>query len=115
MAKGVGVVSEVTLVFRKEGLEELMVRSLRLDDSPPNLREWDAIVQKIKHPKHEVSVALVGKYIGLKESYKSLGEALVHGGIDHETRVTVHWIESQEIERRGTGPVRLGAARHLHA
>ncbi|MGH7167284.1 MAG: CTP synthase, partial [Nitrospiraceae bacterium] len=45
------------------------------------------------------------KYVGLKESYKSLGEALVHGGIDHETRVTVHWIESEEIERRGTEPV----------
>jgi len=104
-AKDVETVYEVPIVFRKEGLDELIVRSLRLDASPPNLREWDAIVQKIKHPKHEVSVALVGKYIGLKESYKSLGEALVHGGIDHETRVTVHWIESEEIERRGTEPV----------
>jgi len=73
-------------------------------DSRPvrNLREWDALVQKIKHPKHEVSIALVGKYVGLKESYKSLAEALVHGGIDHETRVLIHWIESEEIERLGT-------------
>src|SRR5881396_1583033 len=68
-AKDVETVYEVPIVFRKEGLDELIVRSLRLDASPPNLREWDAIVQKIKHPKHEVSVALVGKYIGLKESY----------------------------------------------
>jgi CTP synthase len=104
-AKDVETVYEVPIVFRKEGLDELLVRSLRLDASPPNLREWDAIVQKIKHPKHEVSVALVGKYVGLKESYKSLVEALVHGGIDHETRVTVHWIESEELERRGTEPV----------
>jgi CTP synthase len=59
------------------------------------------MVQKIKHPKHEVSVSLVGKYVGLKESYKSLAEALVHGGIDHETRVNIHWVESEEIERRG--------------
>jgi CTP synthase len=92
-------------VFRKEGLDELIVRFLHLRTGPPNLRDWDAMVQKIKHPKHEIAVALVGKYIGLKESYKSLAEALVHGGIDHETRVAIHWIESEEIER--LGPERL--------
>jgi len=101
-AKDVETVYEVPIVFRKEGLDELIVRLLRLETGPPNLREWDALVQKIKHPKHEVSIALVGKYVGLKESYKSLAEALVHGGIDHETRVLIHWIESEEIERLGT-------------
>ncbi|MFM8540233.1 MAG: CTP synthase [Nitrospira sp.] len=100
-AKDVETVYEVPIVFRKEGLDELIVRQLKLETAPPNLREWDAIVQKIKRPKHEVSVALVGKYVGLKESYKSLSEALVHGGVDHETRVNVHWIESEEIERKG--------------
>lgn len=101
-AKDVETVYEVPIVFRKEGLDDLIVRLLHLDTGPPNLREWDAMVQKIKHPKHEISVALVGKYIGLKESYKSLAEALVHGGIDHETRVNIHWLESEEIERQGT-------------
>jgi len=101
-AKDVETVYEVPIVFRKEGLDELIVRLLHLETGPPNLREWDAMVQKIKHPKHEISVALVGKYIGLKESYKSLAEALVHGGIDHETRVNIHWLESEEIERQGT-------------
>jgi CTP synthase len=101
-AKDVETVYEVPIVFRKEGLDELIVRLLHLDTGPPNLREWDAMVQKIKHPKHEISVALVGKYIGLKESYKSLAEALVHVGIDHETRVNIHWLESEEIERQGT-------------
>jgi CTP synthase len=101
-AKDVETVYEVPIVFRKEGLDELIVRLLHLDTGPPNLREWDAMVQKIKHPKHEISVALVGKYVGLKESYKSLAEALVHGGIDHETRVNIHWLESEEIERQGT-------------
>ena len=104
-AKDVETVYEVPIVFRKEGLDELIVRLLHLDTGPPNLREWDAMVQKIKHPKHEISVALVGKYIGLKESYKSLAEALVHGGIDHETRVNIHWLESEEIERQGTARV----------
>jgi CTP synthase len=101
-AKDVETVYEVPIVFRKEGLDELIVRMLRLDTGPPNLREWDAMVQKIKHPKHEVSVALVGKYAGLKECYKSLAEALVHGGIDHETQVNIHWLESEDIERQGT-------------
>jgi CTP synthase len=101
-AKDVETVYEVPIVFRKEGLDELIVRMLHLDTGPPNLREWDAMVQKIKHPKHEISVALVGKYAGLKECYKSLAEALVHGGIDHETRVNVHWLESEDIERQGT-------------
>jgi hypothetical protein len=60
------------------------------------------MVQKIKHPKHEISIALVGKYAGLKECYKSLAEALVHGGIDHETKVNITWIESEDVERQGT-------------
>jgi CTP synthase len=101
-AKDVDTIYEVPIVFRKEGLDELIVRQLQLKTGPPNLREWDAMVQKIKYPKHEVSVALVGKYAGLKECYKSLSESLVHGGIDHETRVNIQWIESEEIERQGT-------------
>ncbi|WP_447976784.1 CTP synthase [Candidatus Nitrospira bockiana] len=101
-AKDVETVYEVPIVFRKEGLDELIVRQLHLETGPPNLREWDAMVQKIKHPKHEITVALVGKYIGLKESYKSLTEALIHGGIDHETRVSIHWLESEDVERQGT-------------
>ena len=100
-AKDVETIYEVPIVFRKEGLDELIVRQLKLETGPPNLREWDAMVQKIKRPKHEISVALVGKYVGLKESYKSLAEALVHGGVDHETRVNINWIESEEVERRG--------------
>ena len=112
-AKDVETMYEVPIVFRKEGLDELIVRLLHLDTGPPNLREWDAMVQKIKHPKHEISVALVGKYIGLKESYKSLAEALVHGGIDHETRVNIHWIESEEIERQGTERHAARSGRHF--
>src|SRR5207248_11625680 len=95
-------IDEVPIVFRREGLDELIVRQLQLKAGPPNRREWDAMVQKIKYPKHDVSVALVGKYAGLKECYKSLAESLGHGGIDHETRVNVQWIASEETERQGT-------------
>jgi CTP synthase len=104
-AKDVETVYEVPVVLRKEGLDELIVRSLRLDTGPPNLRGWDAQVQKIKRPKHEVTIALVGKYAESKESYKSLSEALVHGGLHDEAGVRIHWIESGEIEK--LGPDRL--------
>ncbi len=104
-AKDVETVYEVPIVFRKEGLDELIVSLLHLDTGPPNLREWDAMVQKLKYPKHEVVIALVGKYVGLKESYKSLTEALVHGGIDHETRIHIQWVESEDVERLGTQQV----------
>ena len=104
-AKDVETVYEVPVVLRKEGLDELIVRSLRLDTGPPNLRDWDALVQKIKRPKHEVTIALVGKYAESKESYKSLSEALIHGGLQDEAGVRIHWIESGEIEK--VGPDRL--------
>ncbi len=100
-AKNVDTIYEVPIVFRKEGLDELIVRSLRLESGPPNLREWDAMVQRLKRPTHEVTISMVGKYMGSKESYKSLSEALVHGGLANDAGVTIHWIESEEVERFG--------------
>src|SRR6266581_751681 len=78
-AKDVDTPYEVPLVFHKEGLDRLIVEQLRLQLGEPDLREWDSLVQRIKYPQHEATIALVGKYVGLKESYKSLTEALVHG------------------------------------
>jgi CTP synthase len=100
-AKDVDTIYEVPLVFHKEGLDQLIVDRLNLGLGEPDLREWDALVQRIKHPEHEITVALVGKYVGLKESYKSLTEALVHGGIGTGTRTIIRWVESEEIERLG--------------
>ena len=100
-AKDVETVYEVPIVLRKEGLDELIVRSLRLETGPPNLRDWDALVQRIKRPKHEVTIALVGKYVESKESYKSLSEALIHGGLHDETGIRIQWVESGEIEKAG--------------
>ncbi len=104
-AKDVETIYEVPVVLRKEGLDELIVRSLRLETRPPNLRDWDILVQKIKRPRHEVTIGLVGKYVESKESYKSLSEALVHGGLRDETGIKIQWIESGEIESQG--PERL--------
>lgn len=100
-AKDVDSIYEVPIILRKEGLDELIVRSLRLETRPPNLRNWDSLVQKIKRPRHEVSIALVGKYIDSRESYKSVSEALVHGGLRDETGIRIQWVESSEIEKDG--------------
>jgi CTP synthase len=104
-AKDVDSIYEVPIILRKEGLDELIVRSLRLETRPPNLRDWDILVQKIKRPRHEVTIALVGKYVESRESYKSVSEALIHGGLRDETGVNIHWVESGEIEK--DGPERL--------
>ncbi len=101
-AKNVSTIYEVPIVLRKEGLDELIVRLLRLEAGSPNLREWDAMVQKIRRPTHEVTIAMVGKYIGSKESYKSLSEALIHGGLSNDTGVKIQWIESEDIDRLGS-------------
>jgi CTP synthase len=95
----------VITALRKEGLDELIVRLLRLETGPPNLRDWDELVQKIKRPRHEVTIALVGKYVQSRESYKSLSESLVHGGLRDETSIKIQWVESGEIEKNG--PERL--------
>ena len=104
-AKDVDTPYEVPLVFHKEGLDRLIVEHLHLDLKEPDLREWDSLVQRITHPEHEVRIALVGKYVGLKESYKSLTEALVHGGLPTATRPLIEWVDAEEIERRGADPV----------
>ena len=104
-AKDVDTIYEVPLVFHKEGLDRLIVDHLHLQLQEPDLREWDSLVQRITHPEHEIIVALVGKYVGLKESYKSLTEALVHGGIGTSTRPIIRWVESEDIEQRGADRV----------
>jgi CTP synthase len=100
-AKDVESTYEVPLVFHKEGLDDLIANHLHLQLQEPDLREWDRMVQRITHPEHEITVALVGKYVGLKESYKSLTEALVHGGIRSGTRTIIRWVEAEDIEQRG--------------
>ena len=100
-AKDVEWVYEVPLVFRQEGLDERIVEKLHMWTGAPNLRKWHRIVQVLKNPKDSVRIAIVGKYMDLKESYKSLMEALVHGGIANEAKVDLDWIEAEGIEQHG--------------
>ncbi len=97
----VETIYEVPRAFHEERLDELVVKKLGLDTREPDLSKWEEVVKKIKEPENEVTIAMVGKYIGLKDSYKSLIEALIHGGIANNARVNLHWVDSEEIEVKG--------------
>jgi CTP synthase len=100
-AKDVESIYEVPLAFHQEGLDELILRQLRLKGKKPVLGPWKELLKRIRHPKHTTRIALVGKYIELKESYKSLCEALTHGGLPHHCGVEVLWVDAEEIEQKG--------------
>ncbi len=100
-AKDVETIYEVPLVFHAEGLDEFVVRRLKIDARKPDLEAWEALVRRLKHPSRTVRVALVGKYVELKESYKSLTEALTHGGLANDARVEIRWIDSERVAREG--------------
>jgi CTP synthase len=100
-ARDVETIYEVPIVLHNEGLDYFIGKRLNLNLHQPDLTLWEDIVRKIKEPKHEVTIAIVGKYTGLKDSYKSLIEALTHGGIANDARVNLQWIDSEEIEVQG--------------
>ena len=92
---------ELPIRLHEEGLDDKVAELLNIWSRAPRLSEWERIVEKIKSPSRSVTIGFVGKYVQLVESYKSLNEALVHGGIANDCRVTVRHIDSEEVERRG--------------
>jgi CTP synthase len=100
-ARDVDTIYEVPLMLHSEGLDHLISKKFNLNPNEPAISIWKDIVRKIKEPKHEVTIAIAGKYTGLKDSYKSLMEALIHGGIANDARVNLQWIDSEEIEAQG--------------
>jgi len=100
-AMDVQSIYQVPLSLHKEGITSIITRKLGLPGEEPVLDRWKDIVQKILHPKGEVDIAIVGKYIDLKDAYKSLTEALVHGGIGNNVRVNLQWVDAEEIEKDG--------------
>jgi CTP synthase len=99
-AKDVETVYEVPLVLSAEGLDDEIVRMLRLPETPRRMDDWEALVDRVRHPMDEVSIAVVGKYVALEDAYKSLREALIHGGLAHNLRTRIHWIEAESFEGR---------------
>ena len=104
-AKNVETVYEVPIVFHQEGLDEKIVEKLNIWTGRPNLKGWERVIKKIKYPRFETLIAVVGKYVGLVESYKSLTEALIHGGIANDARVNLKYVDSEQVDKEG--PERL--------
>jgi CTP synthase len=102
-AKDVDCIYEVPLIFHREGVDQKIVDLLNIWTGRPHLEAWVDVVEKIKNPTHEVCIAIVGKYINLTDSYKSLNEALIHGGIANNCRVILRFVDSEKIEREGIG------------
>ena len=92
---------QIPLLYKEQGVDELVVKHLKLDCPPADLSEWERVVERKANPTGEVTIALVGKYIDLTESYKSLSEALVHAGIATLTRVNINYIDAERIEEEG--------------
>ncbi|MDO9111815.1 MAG: CTP synthase [Desulfatirhabdiaceae bacterium] len=97
-AKDVSCIYEVPLNFHKEGLDNKIVELLHIWTRAPRLENWEELIRKFKEPKHEVTIAIVGKYVNLTESYKSLNEALYHGGIPNDSRVNLMFIDSETLD-----------------
>lgn len=92
---------KIPAMMHAQGLDDIVAAQLRLDLPPANLSEWKAVVAAKQNPDSEVNIALVGKYVDFRDSYISLSEALLHGGIHTRTRVNIHYIESQDVEAKG--------------
>jgi CTP synthase len=92
---------KVPRLFHEQGLDGIVTRKFGLDVKEADLSEWDAVVDAMEHPKDEVNIAMVGKYIDLADSYKSLSEALVHAGIHTRTRIHINYVDSESIEHTG--------------
>ncbi len=96
-AKDVASVYEVPLVFAAQGVDDMVVQMLKLDAGPRDLTHWNEMLHRMKNPSGEVRIGLVGKYVEYEDSYKSLKEALLHGGIAHNVSVDIHWIEAERL------------------
>lgn len=96
-AKDVDCIYEVPLVYNQEGLDNIIVTKLNIWSRAPKLDEWKTFVEKYKNPDHAVTIAIVGKYVDLTDSYKSLNEALYHGGVPNNCRVNLLFIDSETI------------------
>src|SRR6516165_2577578 len=105
-ALDVGCIYEVPLMFNAEGLDELVAERLNIWSRAPDVGAWHRIVSRFKNPSRgSVKIGIVGKYVHLKDSYKSLHEALVHGGLSSDCRVELEYIDSEQVEQQGPDAV----------
>ncbi|MBN1913040.1 MAG: CTP synthase, partial [Candidatus Omnitrophica bacterium] len=101
-AKDVSSIYQVPLIFKEQVLDEIILSHFKLISAPSKLKEWEKnVVEKAVDPKYKTTIALVGKYIGLQDAYKSIHEALAHAGIANDARVEIKKVDSEDIERLG--------------
>ncbi|MCS5592237.1 MAG: CTP synthase [Gammaproteobacteria bacterium] len=98
----VDTIYKVPQSLHEQGLDDIVVSKLGLACKATDLSEWDNVISKLERPNHSVDIAMVGKYMDLTESYKSLSEALIHAGLNTQTKVNIHYFDSEEIEKNGS-------------
>jgi CTP synthase len=104
-ARDVDTIYDVPMAYHREGLDQEVLAAFGIDLAPaPNLTRWDEVVGRVRNPEGEVTIAVVGKYTGLKDAYKSLIEALTHGGIANKVKVKLDWIDSEIFEAEDPAP-----------
>ena len=108
-AKDVATIYEVPLVLAAEGLDKIVLKYLHLPQTERRMQQWEDLVSRIKHPVDDITIHVVGKYVGYEDSYKSLNEALYHGGFPHRLKVNIKWIEAESLEEPN-GPALLDGA-----
>jgi CTP synthase len=97
---------KIPAALHAEGLDVIVCRKLGIDPKPADLHTWNALVYALENPEHTVHIAMVGKYVDLTESYKSLSEALTHAGIHTRSKVQIHYVDSEQVEREGVETLR---------
>lgn len=102
-ARDVESIYEVPVVYHDQGLDERIVDGLGIWTKAPDLNTWKNIIRRVKEPAAQTTIAIVGKYVELTESYKSLSEALIHGGIGNDCHVNLKYVDSEALERHGIG------------
>lgn len=100
-AVDVDTIYEVPLKFHEQALDEQICKRLNIWTRSPHLQNWEDLAYRLKNPAHEVTIAMVGKYVDLKESYKSLNEALCHGGVANNAKVSIRFVDSEQVEQKG--------------
>jgi CTP synthase len=108
-AKDVSTIYEVPVVLAGEGLDRIVLKYLHLPQTERRMEAWEELVSRIKNPSDEITIHVVGKYVGYEDSYKSLNEALYHGGFPHRLKVNIKWIEAEALEE-SNGPALLDGA-----
>ncbi|MGA0033466.1 MAG: CTP synthase [Burkholderiales bacterium] len=102
-AVDVDSIYKIPRMLHEQNLDDIVCNKLGINPRPADLSSWDRVIHALEHPQREVSIALVGKYVDLTESYKSLSEALIHAGVHTASKIHIHYVDSESIETSGTG------------